>query len=454
MDLQLRSITRLLALGALLTAAPRALAAELPSGTITLRDALEAALRTNPGLAAAALDVRAGDARSAQARVLPNPTLDAGAENLGASAADEGSEPAQATLRLAQLIELGGKRDKRGRLAALERDGRQWDFEVRRAAILAETAELFVTVLALQERRALAADLAGVAAEFQHAVDAQVRAGAASPVDASRARVALGEARLALAERERQLAAARVALAGAWGAPEPTFQRVAGNLADIAPPQPAAAVEVGGNPDVARWSTEVAAREAALSLEQARRVPDVTVGAGPRYFIDSGQFAAVVEVGVPLPLFDRNQGAIAAAAAEVAAAGERQRAALLAARAAVGRARESVAAAYARATTLRDELIPAAESTSTSAREAYRSGALRYLEVIDAQRTWFELRDQYFAALTAYHLARIDLERLTGAELGAATSGPTSTEKSDRDAAPAIDPDSRHSVDAGGGNRP
>lgn len=420
MNPSLRSL-RLLAIGALLTAAAPLRAAELPAGTITLRDALDATLRTNPDLAAAALDVRASDARTTQARLLPNPTLSAEAENLGASAGDEGSEPPQGTLRIAQLVELGGKRAKRSRLAALEREGTQWDYEVRRADVLAETAKRFVTVLSLQERRALAANIAGLAQDLQRTVETQVRAGAASPVDASRARVTVGEARLTLSDRERELAAARLALAAAWGASTPTFERVTGDLLEMPTPPAAAAVAVEGNPDVARWVTELDVRTAALSLEQARAVPDVTLGAGPRYFFDSDQFAAVVEFAVPLPVFDRNQGAIAAASAALAAAGERQRAAALAARTAVSHAAENLSAAYERAVALRDELIPAAESASKSALAAYRSGGLRYLEVIDAQRTWFELRDQYLAALTAYHLAHIDLDRLTGTDVGGAS---------------------------------
>src|SRR5262245_9274044 len=325
MDSSFRFAVRLLDLCALAAAVPAVHAADPPAGVITLRDALDAALRGNPELAAVAEEVRAGDARREQAGLAPNPTLAAAAENLGTSADDEGAEPPQATLRLAQLFELGNKRGKRQRLAALERDGIQWEYEARRATLLADTAKLFVSVLALQERRALAGDVVGLATAALNGVETQVRAGAVSPVEATRARVALGEAQLAVTDRERELAAARVALAAAWGTPRPSFERVAGDLADIAPPSDAIAAEVGTNPDVARWATELSAREAALSLEQARAVPDVTVAVGPRYFIDADQVAAVVEVGVPLPLFDRNQGAIAAASADVAAAGERQR---------------------------------------------------------------------------------------------------------------------------------
>src|SRR5262245_54352837 len=128
MDSLFRSLTRIAVGATLLSAASAARTMDAPTGVLTLREALSAAARNNPELAAAALGVRAGDGRLQQAGLLPNPTLSAAGENLGVAAGDSGAEPTQATLRVAQLVELGGKRAERQRLAALERDGSQWDY--------------------------------------------------------------------------------------------------------------------------------------------------------------------------------------------------------------------------------------------------------------------------------------------------------------------------------------
>ena len=53
------------------------------------------------------------------------------------------------------------------------------------------------------------------------------------------------------------------------------------------------------------------------------------------------------------------------------------------------------------------------------AADAYAKGLFRYLEVLDAQRTLFELHGQHLQALAAYHAAEADLERLTGTPLSA-----------------------------------
>lgn len=396
-----------------------------PSGAIDLRDALAAALLGSPELAASSAAVRAQEGRALQAGLLPNPELKAEVENIGGSGAQQGFESAETTLRLSQLIELGGKRSKRQALAGLERDGAAWAYEVQRAALLAHTAKSFVDVLALQHQLALAEERQRLAAESVRAVDLQVRAGAGAPAEAARARIAVAQAAVLHSQRVGQLAAARLALAATWGRPSASFERAVGDLDAIAAPPDGESLlaRVDANPELARWSTELNARQAALTLAQARAVPDVSLGAGPRYFSDSGDAALVLEVWVPLPVFDRNQGDIAAARARQDEAEAARRASEIGIRSALRRAVEELRTAYDQIIALRGSVLPAAQAAFDATRDAYRGGALRSLDVLDAQRTLFELRDQSIEALAAYHRALIDVERLSGTDPLAAGSG-------------------------------
>ncbi len=67
--------------------------------------------------------------------------------------------------------------------------------------------------------------------------------------------------------------------------------------------------------------------------------------------------------------------------------------------------------------TLGDVAIPKARAVYDGAAEAYAKGLFRFIEVLDTQRTLFELRGQYLQTMAAYHAAAADLERLTGAPL-------------------------------------
>ena len=131
-----------------------------------------------------------------------------------------------------------------------------------------------------------------------------------------------------------------------------------------------------------------------MQLAKAQGVPDLTLAAGAKYLRESDDLGAVFGVGIPLPLFDRNQGNVLAARAELARTLTLQRAAGVTARTAVAVAYEELAAAHEEASMLRDELIPAARRTYDAVREAYRQGQASTLEVLDAQRTLIELQQE------------------------------------------------------------
>ncbi|HSP98921.1 MAG TPA: TolC family protein, partial [Candidatus Dormibacteraeota bacterium] len=200
-----------------------------------------------------------------------------------------------------------------------------------------------------------------------------------------------------------------------WGG-DPPVTRVAGALGRLAPPPSLSALldRLDRAPELARWKRELATRASVVTAERADAVPDLLLGAGPRYFSDTGDVALVAEVSLPLPVFDRRQGAIAAARTHLAAGEAEQRAAAVALRAAVTRAHAALVADFAQAAALRDHLLPDAESALVASRDAYQRGALRFDELHDAQRALFDLRGRKIEVLAAYHQTAAELARLLG----------------------------------------
>jgi cobalt-zinc-cadmium efflux system outer membrane protein len=398
-----------------------ATAADLPSpaGPLTLREALATALLGSPELAVFSWELRAKEAEVLQAGLLPNPELSTEIEDFGGTGDRLAFEQTQITVSLAQLIELGGKRAKRLRLAALDRDLATWDYEVARLNVVAGVSKAFTATLAAQQRLQLFGELVGLARRSVAAVATQVKAGATSPVELMRAEAALGRTETQLRQAERDLANARTALAVTWGSATPGFTAVVGDLVPvITPPSVGNLLDaIQSNPDVARWVTEIEQRTAALAVEKARAIPSLTVGLGGRQFTDNGDKALVAGFSLPLPLFNRNQGNILAADRRLAQAEAARDRATVAVQRALAAAYEDLRAAYAQVVTLRDEVLPKAEGAFAGARDAYQRGLLRFLDVLDAQRTLFETRDQYVQTLAAYHIAAADIERLSGIPL-------------------------------------
>jgi len=394
-----------------------------PTGELALADALAAALQGSPALATSAYEIRRREALALQAGLRPNPVFSLQAEDFAGDSQDKSLGYQQTTLSLAQLVELGGKRMARRRLADRDRDLATWDFEAQRVAVLADTTKSFLVVLALQERRTLFQDLERVAGEMLRSVASTVRAGAVSPVEEDRAHVNLDRVRLEVAQIENDLEVARTGLSSSWGQWQASFTRVAGDLRAL-PPNPdgeelaAAAPE---SPEIARWQAEIAQREAALGVERAARIPSIELSIGARQHPLGDAQGVVAGVSIPVPVFDRNQGSLLAARHQLAQVRADQRHAETSVRSALVATHQKLIVASRTVTTLRDQIIPLADRVFEKTREGYATGLFRYVEVLDAQRTLFTARRELIDALLAAHIAATDLERLTGTPLALVT---------------------------------
>jgi cobalt-zinc-cadmium efflux system outer membrane protein len=404
---------------------------EEPTGLLTLRQALALALLHNPELAGTSWEVRKKEAETLQAGLLPNPELELEVEEFGGSGERSGVDAAEATLQISQLIELGGKRAKRERVAALERDLAGWDYEAKRLDVLTKATRQFIDVLGGQERLALADENVRISEEELRTVAERVGAGNVSPIEETKARVTLAISRVDQRLARRDLALARSRLAATWGSDAPSFQRAEGELPTVSavPSLEAIADRISRNPDVARWVAEIGRRRAVVALEDAGRIPDLTLGAGPQWFNETDDAAMAMSLSIPIPLMDRNQGARRAARFDLRKALEERRAVEIEVRKSLAEAHEALAAAYGELELLRRDALPGAQAALDAVGEGYRLGKLDYLDVLDSQRTFFNTRQLEIEALVAYHKAVADLERLTGMPLDAAGNASNSMQE-------------------------
>jgi cobalt-zinc-cadmium efflux system outer membrane protein len=284
---------------------------------------------------------------------------------------------------------------------------------------LTEAKKAFVDVLATAERLAFTADLLRLSEQVQRTVSARVQAGKVFPIEETRTRVTVSTARFQAQQARSSHEAAKKRLAALWGSTAPIFEGVSGSL-DTTAPIPsleALAAQVQKNPDIARWASEMDARQAQVEVARSRAVPDLTVSGGVRYLNETKETAFVLGLSLPLPLFDRNQGGILEAHARLSKAELERRAAAVRVSTALADAYQSLASAATEVATLQNEVLPAAEEAFQATQEGYRLGKFGLLDVLDIQRTLFESRGRYLEALATYHKAVADLERLSGAEL-------------------------------------
>ncbi len=392
---------------------------EAPASSLSLRQALACSLMNNPGLAAFSWEVRAREAQALQAGLLPNPELEIEVENFGGSGPSRDFDESEATLQFSQLVELAGKRAKRKRVATIERDLAGWDYEIERVRIFSETSRAFVDVLAAQEHLALSEELVRLAEQVLQVVSERIRAGKVSPVEETRARVSLSSHRIETEKAREDLATARKVLAATWGSTTPAFGKVEGSLEHLPsiPPLEVLVDRVADTPEMARWIVEIEARRASVEMEKATRFPDLTLRGGVRYANESDDTAFVMGLSVPIPAFDRNQRGTLEARYRLAGAEEERRALHVRVQTALVRAYQVLSAARVEAVSLKSEVLPGARIAFEAFGEGFRQGKFGYLDVLDAQRTFFEAKARYIKALAEFHKAVSELERLTGEPL-------------------------------------
>ncbi len=364
---------------------------------LSLPCAIQLALSHNRELQAAAVNRQIAAAERLQAGLAPNPEFETEIENFAGSGPLSGLEAAETTLSLGQVLETAGKRGKRREAAGLQENLAQWSYRAKRLDILAETTLAFINVLAMQKRVSLDKDLHDLAQKVMSSVRARVEAGKVSPLEATKAEIAASNARMQWLQNQERLQALRLILSGYWGEDRFRFSRVEGELDHMAeiPPKRDLDALLLDSPDMARWTTEIDYRHAQLRLEKARRVPDLNLKLGYRRLRELNEHAWVAGISLPLPLFNRNQGQIQKAGSLIAQgeiekkAVENQKRVQLAARL------QSLETAAKQATILQEQILPSAKWAFEGTREGYREGKLGYLDVLDAQRTYFEVHIQH-----------------------------------------------------------
>ena len=387
---------------------------------LTLHDAIHLMLRFNPELASFSKEVRALEGIRIQAGKFRNPELDVESEDINAR---PNTPAAQfTTIRFSQLIELGGKRSARINAASIGQELANRNYESKRLELISRVANVFTEVLAGQKRLQLAEESIQLANKVVNSAAKRVEAGKAPPIEETKARVAFSTANIVLEQTRRELTSSRKQLSLLWGDPSPKFGEVLGNLESRVeiPSFKILEQRLEKNPIALHSIKNIEQHKALVEIEKLRRIPDITVGAGVRRYTRADETTAIVNVSIPIPLFDLNQGNLQAANQRMGKAIDEQAATDLQLRSELTRSYEYLSAAQNEINILYDDVLPGAKSSFDIANKGYELGRFSFLEVLDAQRTLFQNQILYIRALTNYHRLINEIERLTASPINQA----------------------------------
>ena len=401
-------------LGVALTFVPTAFPAQAQS-VLSLDQAIARALDQSPMLAASVARADAAEASRSQASALPNPEVAIEADNIYGDGPYDGTDAAEITYGVSQLVELPGKRGNRVRMAEAGKDRLHYARDAARLDLIHDVTVAYAEVAAAQDEIALLEEEYKLATAVRDSVAARVQAGKEPPIQKNKAEIAQSSSQIALDRAGRDLLAKKQRLAALLGGGNADFIADDATMSPVAEPPPIQKYRTRllQTPDVRILSADVNEAKAGLSLEKANAVPDPTFNVGFKDIREDDAQAFVAGVSVPLPVFNMNRAGIRRAGHELNAAMLNQKGLELSADAALTAAYARFVSAFNEAQSLQGTVVAGAEEAFDFAREGYEAGKFGYLDVLDAQRTLFATRRQLSQAMLDYHRERAAIERMT-----------------------------------------
>jgi cobalt-zinc-cadmium efflux system outer membrane protein len=382
--------------------------------TFTLQAVIEKVLQNSPRLKSIESTVAASKGERMQSRLYTNPEVSVQAENIAGSNQYKGMDSAQITYGVSQVIEIGGKRSSRMKVAKQGVVLSGYEKKAETLNVIRDVNIAYIAVVAAQQLLALATEQQAMAEELYKEVKERVDAAREPLIQESKAQITLSTTQFAYERAKRQLDLAKYALSNLWGEQDNTFELAKDFFFNLVEPHEKGNIEerISNTPDLKHTEANYTRMQAQYELEKAKAIPDPRINVGVRDLRDVKKQAFVVGLSMPLPVFNHNQGNIKRARHEAAKAKFDIQSTKLAMTKGIRNTENAQINAYQNAHNIKTSILPSAQKAFELSRQGYRAGKFPYLEVLDAQRTLFDVKTQYIEALKEYHAAKAEGERL------------------------------------------
>lgn len=379
---------------------------------LSLADLEQMALASNPSVSRASALVGAARGNWIQVGLPPNPTIGYEGQQLGS-----GGRAEQQGVLFGQEFVRGGKLRLSRAVADRELARAQQELAAQEQRVLTDVRIAFYQVLLAQRAIDLTESLVRISTQGVKTVEALFRAKEANRADVLQSQLEVENALILARNARNRHTSAWQGLTAVVGDPNLPPQALAGDA--FAPPldidfQETLQYIQTASPEVAAAAIEIERARAALDRARAEPVPNVTVQ-GLVNVIDNGiggRPDAGIAISVPIPLFNRNQGAILQSQHQIAAAERALQQLELGIQGRLAPAYERYTNARYQVERYRTAILPAASESLDLMRKTYEAGETNYVSFLVAQRTYFQTNINYLEAIQALRIAEAEIKGL------------------------------------------
>jgi cobalt-zinc-cadmium efflux system outer membrane protein len=381
-------------------------------GALTLADLEQMALAANPSVSRAGALVEAARGNWVQVGLPPNPSVGYEGQQIGSRGLAE-----QDGIFVGQEIVRGGKLRLNREVAAQEIAKAEHQLAAQQQRVLTDVRVAFYQVLIAQRQEKLAGELRSIATEGANTADTLLKGKEVGRVDVVQAQLELENADILVQNAQNRSKAAWRTLASVVGDRELAPQPLDGDAEEQGPAkdwQASLQRLLSSSPEVAAAMAEIERARWAAERARVEKTPNVTVQ-GLVNWRDNGiggRSDGGITVGVPLPLWNRNQGGIVQAAQQAAAAERALQQLEFSLQNRLAPVFERYSNALNQVTKYRTKILPAAQESLNLMRQRYQAGETDYVNLLTAQRTYSQTNLNYLGSLGELKSAEAEIEGL------------------------------------------
>ncbi len=382
--------------------------------TITLEELQQMALQNNPTFAQSVANIQAAEGRKKQSGLYPNPTVGYQGEQLRGGSFHGGEQG----FFVQQDIVLGGKLGLNRKIFDQELKQADTEAEEQKLRVVTNVRMSYIQALAAQQTLELRHNLSKLADDAVEASHQLANVGQADAPDVLESEVEAQQAQLAVTMAEQNQQRIWKALSAVVGNPRLPPMQLEGKLEDTAPVNANELVEkiVSESPAVRIAEIGVKRAEVALARERREPIPDLQLRGGMQQngeLLTDGRSVGLqgfADVGVRIPIFNRNQGNIATAKADVERAKREVERVKLVMRERSATIVQNYTFSQSAVDRYKNQMIPRARKAYEMYTKKYQDMAAAYPQVLIAQRTLMQLEVSYVNALESFATSSLSLQ--------------------------------------------
>jgi cobalt-zinc-cadmium efflux system outer membrane protein len=398
----------------LVTCAAHAQTPHSEQKTITLEELQQMALQNNPTFAQSAANIRAAEGRKKQSGLYPNPVVGYQGEEIRGGSFRGGEQG----LFVQQDIVLGGKLGLNRKIFDQELKQAQTEGREQELRVITNVRMSYIQALAAQQTLELRQSLSKLADDAVQTSHQLANVGQADAPDVLESEVEAQQAQLAVSMAEQNRQRVWKELGAIVGNPRLPLMQLEGKLEDTPSANPDELVERIVNESPAVKIAELGVKRAEAGLARAKRdpIPDLQFRGGMQQNRELSESSGrpvglqgFADVGVRIPIFNRNQGNITTARAETDRAKREVERVKLVLRERAASVVQNYTFSQAAVDRYKNQMIPRAEKAYEMYMKKYETMAAAYPQVLIAQRTLMQLEVSYVTALENFASSSLSL---------------------------------------------